>query len=447
MATFKVCIFEHHRRSDGKYPVSIRVYWRGGTSYIRTEYYVTDKQIIRKTLTLEGGKARKTIEVKDPYVLKQMGARIAYYESLKSEKLGYKIYEYTAAELARYFERQKEGIKGNGGIIDFVEFSRRHCEKLRGEGREKTARSLMTPVNAIIDFCGRERISIDEITGVFLRDFEAFLRTKRTIRRKNQLGGITTIEKEGLSDTGIRDYMTSIRVLFNAARFEYNDEDTNVIRIKHYPFSKYKIIQLKDALKKTLSAEEVHKIMTLPDYRLDNPRPIMARDVFVLSFCLAGTNVADLYHMKWDAIKAGRISYERRKTRSRRKDSAYISMAFPEEIDPLIQRYRARRPDSDRLFCFAEDYRDHEVFCSSVNEGLKTVAERCGIKVPLSSYYARFSFATIARNDCGISKDDISMALNHRAAKLEVTDGYIRKDWSIVDRTIRKVVERVMKVQ
>ena len=39
------------------------------------------------------------------------------------------------------------------------------------------------------------------------------------------------------------------------------------------------------------------------------------------------------------------------------------------------------------------------------------------------------------------------MALNHRVAKLEVTDGYIRKDWSIVDRTIQKVMERVMKIQ
>lgn len=443
MATFKVCIFEHHRRGDGKYPVSIRVYWRGGTSYIRTEYYVTDKQIIRKTLTLEGGKQRKTIEVRDPYVLKQLGNRIAYYESLKSEKLGYRIYEYTAAELARYFERQKEGAQGNGGLINFVEFSRRHCDKLRADGREKTARSLMTPVNAMVDFFGRERISIDEITGVSLRDFEAFLRTKRTIRRKNQLGGTTTIEKEGLSDTGIRDYMTAIRVLFNAARFEYNDEDLNVIRIKHYPFTKYKIIHLRETEKKTLSIEEVRSIMALPDWRLDNPRPILARDVFIMSFCLAGANVADLYHMKSDALKAGRISYERRKTRSRRKDRAYISLAVPREIDALIQRYRARKPDSDRLFYFTEDYRDHEVFCSSVNEGLKTVAEKCNIKVPLTSYYARFSFATIARNDCGISKDDISMALNHQSAKLTVTDGYIRKDWSIVDKAVRAVLDKV----
>ena len=443
MATFKVCIFEHHRRHDGKYPVSIRVYWRGGTSYIRTEYYVTDKQINRKTMALEGGKIRKTIEVKDPYVLGQLAKRIVYYESLKSEKLGYRIYEYTAAELARYFERQKGDTKGNGGIIDFVEFSRRHCEKLREDGREKTARSLMTPVNAMIDFCGRERIGIDEITGVFLRDLEAFLRTKRTIRRRNQLGGTTTIEKEGLSDTGIRDYMTSIRVLFNAARFEYNDDDNDQIRIRHYPFAKYKIIQLKEARKKTLSAEEVQGIMKLPDGKLENPRPILARDVFILSFCLAGTNVADLYHMKRDAIRAGRISYERQKTRSRRKDSAFISMAVPPEIAPLIERYRARRPDNARLFNFAEDYSNHEIFCSSVNEGLKTVADKCGIKVPLTSYYARFSFATIARNDCGISKDDISMALNHQIKGFAVTDGYIKKDWSIVDRTIRAVLDKI----
>lgn len=443
MATFKVCIFEHHRRSDGKYPVSIRVYWRGGTAYIRTEYYVTDKQINRKTLALEGGKVRKTIEVKDPYILGQLAKRIVYYESLKSEKLGYRIYEYTSDRLARYFERQKGDMKGNGAVINFVEFSRRHCEKLRTEGRGKTARSLMTPVNAMVDFCGRERISIDEITGVFLRDFEAFLRTKRTIRRRNQTGGTTTIEREGCSDTGIRDYMTSIRVLFNAARFEYNDEDNALIRIRHYPFNKYKIIQLKEARKKTLSIEEIRGIMKLPDEKLENPRPILARDVFILSFCLAGTNVADLYHMKGDAIRAGRISYERQKTRSRRKDSAFISMAIPPEIDPLIERYRARRPDSDRLFNFAEDYSNHEVFCSSVNDGLKIVAERCAIKVPLTSYYARFSFATIARNDCGISKDDISMALNHQIKGLAVTDGYIKKDWGIVDRTIRAVLNKV----
>jgi integrase len=443
MATFKICVFEHHRRSDGKYPVSIRVCWRRGTNYIPTEYYVTDKQISRKTLVLENGKQKKVLEVRDAFILKQLSRRTVFFENLKSQKLGESIYHLTSSDLANYFQREWEMENGGGKTIDFVAFARLHCDKLRNEGRAKTARTLMTPVNALIDFCGREKINIDEINGLFLRDFEAFLRTKRTIRRQNQLGGITTIEKEGCSDTGIRDYMTSIRVLFNAARFEFNDEDINLIRIKHYPFSKYKIIQLKEARKKTLSAEEIRSIMNLPDSKLDNPRPILARDVFLLSFCLAGTNIADIYYMTRDAVKAGRISYERKKTRSRRKDSAFISMAIPKEIGPLIDQYRARKEESEYLFRFAEDYSNHEVFCSSINEGLKVVAETCGIKVPLTSYYARFSFATIARNDCGISKDDISMALNHRSIGSAVTDGYIKKDWGIVDRTIRMVLDKL----
>jgi hypothetical protein len=74
---------------------------------------------------------------------------------------------------------------------------------------------------------------------------------------------------------------------------------------------------------------------------------------------------------------------------------------------------------------------------------LKVVGEQCEFKFPLTSYFARFSFATIARNDCGISKDDIAMALNHRDQTLTVTDGYIKKDWAIVDKTIQTVLKRI----
>jgi hypothetical protein len=122
-------------------------------------------------------------------------------------------------------------------------------------------------------------------------------------------------------------------------------------------------------------------------------------------------------------------------------------MAIPPEIEPIIERYQSKSDKHDFLFNFADNYSNHEVFCSSVNEGLKVVGEKYEFKFPLTSYYARFSFATIARNDCGISKDDIAMALNHRDQNLTVTDGYIKKDWVIVDRTIRKVVELVMRVQ
>ena len=39
---------------------------------------------------------------------------------------------------------------------------------------------------------------------------------------------------------------------------------------------------------------------------------------------------------------------------------------------------------------------------------------------------------SIARNECGISMDDVAMCLNHKSGH-DVTDTYIKKDWSRID--------------
>lgn len=64
----------------------------------------------------------------------------------------------------------------------------------------------------------------------------------------------------------------------------------------------------------------------------------------------------------------------------------------------------------------------------------------------LLMHTARHSFATIARNDCGVSKDDISMCLTHSSG-LDITDRYIEKDWKIIDRVQHKVLTLVFNRQ
>ena len=59
----------------------------------------------------------------------------------------------------------------------------------------------------------------------------------------------------------------------------------------------------------------------------------------------------------------------------------------------------------------------------------------------ITFYWARHTFATIARNKCQMNKDDIAEALNHVDGDHKITDIYIEKDWSIVD----KVQAAVMK--
>lgn len=433
MATFKICIFEKDRRSDGKYKVSIRVYWKGKYAYISTEYYVTDAQI-----------NKRKYELKDQFIINELNRRILSYENLKAQKLGLRINLYSARELADYFVEETEG-KINSDI-NFVEFSRRHIEKLRKQGRKTTAATMYRTINSLIDFANqRENISINEITSKLLEQFEDYLRSERTMKRKNQFGKVVKIKKPGLSDVSVIDYMTDIRTLFNAAMEEYNDEDKGNIRIMHYPFRKYKMKRRPETVKRNLTPEQIVAIRDVNDEKLGLERAIFSRDIFLLSLYLVGMNFADLYEA--DHIRRSkdqmRIEYYRKKTKGRRQDKAFISIKVEPEAFPLLSLYADK--SGLRVFDFHIRYTTSHIFSSNVNKGLKIVAKACGIDEPLSTYYARHSWATIARNKCNISKDDVDLALNHIDQGRKMADVYIEKDWSMVDRANRAVIDLINK--
>jgi integrase len=60
----------------------------------------------------------------------------------------------------------------------------------------------------------------------------------------------------------------------------------------------------------------------------------------------------------------------------------------------------------------------------------------------LTSYYFRHSWATIARNKCGVSNDDIDLGLVH-SNKNKMADVYIDIDYSLIDDANRKVLDLV----
>lgn len=427
MATFKICIFKHQKRQDNKYPVSIRICWKRQYAYLKTEYYVSDKQI-----------NKKTFDLKDTYLLNELNSRILKFENIKIQKLGQNIDLYSARDLAKYFEQ--ESRTGTDSTIDFIKFSRSHVAKLKASGRTPTANTLNRTINALIDYAnGRENIPITEITSKFLAGFETFLRGDRTLTRKNQFGNTVVTHKKGVSDVTLLDYMTDVRTLFNAAKDEFNDEDKNEIRIAHYPFAKYKLKRAPASKNRNLSIEQIRAIRDISDQLLLLPRSIFSRDMFMLSFYLGGTNFADLYDAKISSYTNGRFSYERRKTKRRRQDNAFISFKVEPEAIPLFEKYKD--PSKQYVFDFYKRYSNSHIFCDNVNKGLKKVAGACGIEEPLSSYYARHSMATIARNDCDISKDDINLLLNHVDQDMKVTDIYLADDWSRIDKAIRKVLD------
>lgn len=74
----------------------------------------------------------------------------------------------------------------------------------------------------------------------------------------------------------------------------------------------------------------------------------LAKDCFILSFCLMGINSADLYNAA--AMKGNTIIYNRTKTKDRRLDNAKMMVDIPNIIQPIIEKYRDKM--GKRLFNF-----------------------------------------------------------------------------------------------
>lgn len=404
MATLKPVVLKHQKKTDGTWNVKIRVTHGPSSAYIPTPYYVNSKQINKK------------YEITDNYTRAEVDTMTTELRRLLAS-LRYNVEKYTAAELARYLEKEMTSEKDFSLCI--LEYGRELAERKKKTGAVSTGKLYITVVNRLDLFVDIGKLPVEDITARFLQDFQQYL------------------EREGLTDTGINLYMRTLRAIFNAARQEFNDEDRGQIKIPHYPFLKYKIPPASDSKKRALPLQTLRAIR---DSEPVNKREILARDVFMLSFYLIGMNTIDLFNCA--KIEGNRIVYERTKTKSRRKDKAKISIRIEPEARALVEKYRDKT--GKRVFGFHNMYADRSTFNANINKGLKKIGALKNVNVTgLNTYFARHSWATIARNICKVSKDDVAVCLNHASHDHRVTDIYIEEDYSILDETNRKVIDQL----
>jgi hypothetical protein len=279
MATICAKVLKHHLKNDGTYNVKIRITQKMEKRYIDTDHYVTSKQL------------SKNFEIKDPFINRLVNLKIDEYRhaiSNISEKLDF----FNAESI-------KDFLLNNKKDIDFIEFCDEHIVQLTNEDRTGTAANHTTVRNSLVDYFGREKVSILEITAMMLSSYERFLRSKRIIKRINHLKKEVTTESDGVTDSGLYNYMRDLRTLFNAARQKYNDEDLGIIRIPHYPFNKYKIGTPPAARNRNISAKSIIKIRDCETKK--NSRAELAKEMFMLSFYLCKNFAAakDVFD-RWD---------------------------------------------------------------------------------------------------------------------------------------------------
>jgi len=413
MATVSAKVYEHHKKADGTTNVKIIVYHKNQRKHIDTTHFVSSKQ-----LTAD-------FEIKDKFLLRIIDNTLDNYRETISQ-LGAKLDFFTCEAL-------RDHLRDKDKEIDFIDFCASHIAQLRKENREGTANTYRVVRNSLIDYFKRKLVSVNEITSGMLYQYEKFLRGERTLKRTNQLGKTITTTENGLSDSGLHNHMRDLRTLFNAACKLYNDEDLGIFKIKHYPFKKYKIGSAPLTRKCNITIAEVE---TIKNCKIKaGSRAELARDIFMLSFYLCGMNAVDIYNLSTKNIYKGRIEYNRSKTKSRRKDKAFISIKIIEEAEPLLEKYIEQ---------LAKRYSTYNGLNTALSKGMVELREITGIET-ITLYRARHTFANTARNVCRMGKDDVALALNHIDEGHRTTDVYISKDWKIVDEVQEKVVYELIK--
>ena len=405
MATFKPEVRMDNLRSDNTYSIRIRITHNRKVKRIPTSIYVDKKEVT------------KSGKIKNQQIIDQLEDIVREYRK-KVTALSVAIEVMTIDELTEYLTKKDEILK-----VDFFEFS----EKWIAKNKDKHGIQIfISMLNTLEKFLGRRRLDFKEINYRFLKSFEEHLGQRRRLSL----------------------YMGKIRHLYNEAKLEENDEEYGRILIPWSPFAKYSIPNIEPTKDRTLTAEQIRQIYELP-YKPNRfpSRPCaynVAKDVFILSFCLMGMNTADLYLCEELAESDGRytITYNRAKTSARRTDKARISVDVHPFLVPLFEKYR--NPRKGKIFSFVNRYCDYTQLNKSVNKGLKEIGRAIGID-DLEFYAARHTFATIARNKLGYDKSTVGEALNHVEKENKITDIYIQKDFSIINKLNREVIEYVFK--
>lgn len=297
---------------------------------------------------------------------------------------------------------------GKCKTLDFFEYTKQWIETSSNKGKGNY--SIM--LNSLHRFLGCDTLSFSDIDYKFLNNYKEYLTGHP---RAQSL------------------YLGCIRHIFNEAIREYNTDNNKVIT--NNPFNSFTIPKSVSMTKnRIISDDNLVKLFNFQGTR----RIGMARDCYILSFCLIGMNSVDLYECT--SYSNGVLAYERAKTRDRRTDNAHIEIVVPNIVKPLFEKYKG----DSRVFNFYKKYSNAANFNKHINKGLHIIADTLGIP-HFDFYSARHTWASIARNRLGIDKYTIHEALNH-VSDMDITDIYIQKDYTNINKANEKVIAYIEKL-
>lgn len=373
--SFSIILDRRKKVKDGYYPLLLRVYYSKQTKYIR----------LGKKITEPDFEKAQAIRPRDRHKQNKMLFE-AYLERAIQIKDSMEEWNYTTFK--------NRFIGGNTDETEILSLMRLKIKQLEESGRFGNSKHYQTNLNQIKTFLGkRKTLHFHEVDKAWLQRLERwYVDNDRSARS----AGVV---------------MQSIRAIFNDA--------TAKGAIKSTPFGKggYKIPQSMGK-PRALKMEQLNLLMS---YQTESREEKEALLYFKLIYLWSGIAVKDLFSLKWEAITGDVLRFRRSKTKN--TSGADISLPVGDQVKEILNILSySSKPKEYILPVFEGTKNDDERLAKRknktkwLNKWLKRIGGKLGFDLPLTTYVARHTYATMSKR-LGIPTSYIQNSFGHTTEK------------------------------
>ncbi len=255
------------------------------------------------------------------------------------------------------------GIGTMDSVFNFIRRQIHHKEQI---GKVRSSETYRSMLNSFTCFRKGVDLTFDMMDGMLMELYEAWMR------------------KCGLTRNSTSFYMRILRTNYKLAVEKGLTPD-------RHPFRKV-YCGIDKTVKRSLPFSEIKKISALDLSR--KPSMDFARDMFMFSFCTRGMSFIDMAYLKKADLNNGCLAYRRKKT------GQLMMIEWTKQMQDIIDKYKSDGTSYLLPIITREDgseRRQYQNQMRKINRLLKDIANRAGLPLSLSMYYARHSWATIAR--------------------------------------------------
>ena len=392
MANLFITIVPTKVLANGQHKIRIAVSHNWDTRYIPTNIVID---------SLNEFKNGKIVKRSDKELLNARLKRIydIYYERCESIEYADSL---TCTQLVKIITSPINGEQ-HRKFEDIVE---EFLSQIDEDDREKTHKLYKLAAKHFIRFTGPGAL-MEHITPIRINNY------------------LTHLRKSKLSPTSIKIYITLLKVIINyAIKMRY-------VEYKVDPFVTASI----PSAKKRDTYITVEQLKIIRDMVPNQYNVSVVRDIFMLTYYLAGMNLVDM--LAYD-FRTNIVDYIRIKTRNTKDGDRLTSFAIPDEAKPLIKKYMNKNTGK---LVFGK-YKTYVSCYNTLTRKMKVLKTVAGVTHNLTLYSARKSFVQHGY-DLGIPLSTLEYCIGQSMKEDRPIFNYVSIMKKHADKAIREILDNL----